>query len=83
MMILLSCVILHVPHADADRLPSAGGEERDFVLKALLFSEHGNYVLVEEPCELSSATGLEMEGNTASKHVNLLVGVPKRRDQIT
>jgi hypothetical protein len=41
------------------------------MLEALLLSEHGNDVLVEEPSELSLATRLEMERNIASKHVNL------------
>src|SRR5688572_7982991 len=70
-------VFFQVPHADTDRLRSAGGEEQDFVLEALLLSEHGDDVLVEEPGELFCTTGLEMEGNGTSKHVNLLVGVPR------
>src|SRR5437773_2690995 len=65
------CAVFQIPHADADRVHSARGNEGDLVLKALLLAEHGDDVLVDQLSELCRATGLEMERNTASKHGNL------------
>src|SRR5437867_5243306 len=64
-------VLFQIPHTDADRVRPARSDEGDFVLEPLLFSKHGNDVLVEELGELRRATRLEMEGNTSSKHNNL------------
>src|SRR5436309_11912156 len=55
------CVLFLIPHADADRVRSARGNEGDLVLEALLFTKNGNDVRVEELGELCCATGLEME----------------------
>src|SRR6266699_1828929 len=41
-------VFFYIPHADADRVCSARGDERDFVLEALLVPKYRNDVLVEE-----------------------------------
>src|SRR4029453_5214600 len=65
------CVFLQIPHTDADRLSSALGDERDFVLEAFLLPQHRNHVFVDELCEFCGAPRLEMERNTACKHVNL------------
>src|SRR5436190_14898251 len=64
-------VFFQIPQTDADRVTSAGGDQRDFVLEALLLPKGGNDVLGEELGERRRVTRLEMERNTASKHVNL------------
>src|SRR5436309_7559769 len=66
------CVFFQIPHADANRVCSARGDERDFVLEALLLPKHRNDVLVEELGERWRVPRLELEGNTACKYVNLL-----------
>src|SRR5438105_4071609 len=66
------CVFFQIPHADANRVCSARGDERDFVLEALLLPKHRNDVLVEELGERCRVPRLEMERIKAYKHINLL-----------
>src|SRR5205814_2858699 len=73
-------VFFQIPHADADRVCSARGDESDFVLEALLLPKDRKDVVVEDPGELCRAPWLEMEGNTACIHVNLLGWLAKERE---
>src|SRR5271167_3798662 len=65
-------VLFLIPQTDSHCFRSTGGNERDFVLEAFLFSKQGSDFLVDRVGKLPNAIRLQMYGHTSSKHGNLL-----------
>src|SRR5260370_27136512 len=65
-------VLCPVPQTDAKCFLSSRCDKRDFVLESLLFSKQGNDFPLQSLGELGNAA-LQMHGDFACKHVNLLV----------
>src|SRR5260370_21860312 len=65
-------ILCCVPQADSERFCSRRTNERDFVLEPLLFTKQGKNVLFDPLGEFRNAVGLQMHGNFACKHGNLL-----------
>src|SRR5712692_10902424 len=64
-------VLCPVPQTDAKCFLSSRCDKRDFVLESLLFSKQGNDLPFQSLGELGNAA-LQMHGDFACKHVNLL-----------
>src|SRR5713226_10518407 len=65
-------ILCLVPHTDSERLPSALGDKRNFVLESFLFSKQRKDVLLQPLGELRNTIGLQMHINSACKHDTLL-----------
>src|SRR6266478_416568 len=65
-----------VPQTDAKCFLSSRCDKRDFVPESLLFSKQGKDFPFQSPGELGNAA-LQMHGDFARKHVNLLRTVPR------
>src|ERR1700730_3873067 len=65
-------VLFVFPQTDSKRFRSTWGDERDFVPEPGLFSKQGKNVLFDPLGEFRNAIGLQLHGNSACKHVNLL-----------
>src|SRR5271167_4028211 len=73
-------VFFLIPQTDCHCFRSTGGDERDFVLEAFLFSKQGSDFPVDRVGKLPNAVRLQMQGNMSSKHGNLLWLSSKRCD---
>ena len=65
-------ILFFIPQTDGDSFPTTWGDEREFVLEAFLPAKQGKGVFLDHAGKLRDAIGLEADGETASKHVNLL-----------
>src|SRR5213080_762427 len=65
-------ILCSVPQADAEGILAASGDEADFVLEPLLLSKQRNDALLEPPRVLRSAIWLQIHGDSACKHLDLL-----------
>jgi len=61
-----------VPQAYSERFGSGWGNKGDLVLKSLLFSKYWDDFLFQRLRELDSTVGLQMQIDSACKHVGLL-----------
>ncbi len=59
-----------VPHTDDYRFRAVWDDERNLVLEALLLTQQGNDVFLDDLRKLRDTVGLQMQGNRASKRVN-------------
>src|SRR5713226_1002920 len=65
-------VLFVFPQTDSERFLFPRGDERDLVLEPLLFSEQRNDFLIQPLGKLRNAIGLQVHGNFACIHGNLL-----------
>src|SRR6266478_7491018 len=61
-------VLSAIPQTNSERFGSPLADERNLVLEAFLFSQQGNYFVVESLGELGDAIGLQMQVHSACKH---------------
>jgi hypothetical protein len=64
-------VLVLIPHADGHRFRAAWDDEHNLVLAAWLFPQPGKDVFLNGLGKLRDAVGLQLQGNCASKYVNL------------
>src|SRR5713226_190129 len=65
-------ILFLVPQTDGDGFAAARDDKRKFILEAFLFSKHGKGVFLYQAGKLCNTIVLQADGDTASKHVNLL-----------
>ena len=56
-------IFLLLPQADFNRFRTTGGDERDFILEAFLFSKQGDDFLLDRPGKLPTLLGFRCRGN--------------------
>src|SRR5579863_7886498 len=78
-------VFFLIPQTDSESFRAPWDDQCHFVAEALLLPEQGKNVHFDQPGELPDAIGLQVNGNTTSKHINLLVVVwlRGRRERIS
>jgi hypothetical protein len=74
-------ILFLIPQTDSDGFGAPRDDERHFVPEALLLPKQRKDFLFDQTGELRNAIRLQVDGDTASKYVNLLgcFGVLRRR----